>query len=499
VKAAATAHVPPQNIEAEESVLGAMLVFPAMVPCVVDEVGLKAEDFYLEKHAAIFRCVQELYASAKPVDELSVTESLVQRNQIEEAGGKHYVSELAAKVPAAGNAKHYAEIVQQNSEMRRVGRGLQLASEAFIGRNGDAPEEIFQRVIALLEEAQPTASIGEPSSWHAEDLAEAIAGKGGGEPPTILPRADGPCLLYDGRLHQISAEPEAGKGWFACRAAADLLRVGCVVVYIDFEDTASAITERLQALGVEDARILEQLIYIRPHEPLTDLSRADLEAAFAREPALVVIDGVTEALTIHGFDLGDNADIARWLELLPRPAIRSGAAVLMIDHVVKDKESRGRYAIGAQHKLAGIDVAYALEVVEAFGRGKDGLVKVKVNKDRPGHVRPHSDGEQIALMRFSSDSESGRVVVSLDPPDSTDDAGEFRPTVLMERISRALEVKPGMSARDIRALGGKGAALDQALKLLIADGYVKVERDGSAHRHHTVRPYGRITLLEDAA
>jgi replicative DNA helicase len=70
----ATTHVPPQNIEAEESVLGAMLVAEPTLTWVIDEVKLNSEDFYLEKHAAIFRCVHDLYAQSKPVDELSVTE-----------------------------------------------------------------------------------------------------------------------------------------------------------------------------------------------------------------------------------------------------------------------------------------------------------------------------------------------------------------------------------------------------------------------------------------
>src|SRR6476469_10579604 len=106
---APTSHVPPQNIEAEESVLGAMLVAEPALTRVIDEVKLNGEDVYLDKHGAIFRCVHDLYAGSKPVDELSVTESLVQRNQIEDAGGRHYVSEQAAKVPAAGTASHYAQ------------------------------------------------------------------------------------------------------------------------------------------------------------------------------------------------------------------------------------------------------------------------------------------------------------------------------------------------------------------------------------------------------
>jgi len=142
-------HVPPQNIEAEESVLGAMLVAESSLSRVIDEVKLNAEDFYLEKHGLIFAAARDLYSSSKPVDELSVTEALVQRNEIDGAGGKHYVSELAAKVPAAGNAKHYAEIVQQNSLLRRLlGAGQEI--QGWVHERDGEPRELSERAEKLL-------------------------------------------------------------------------------------------------------------------------------------------------------------------------------------------------------------------------------------------------------------------------------------------------------------------------------------------------------------
>jgi replicative DNA helicase len=142
-------HVPPQNIEAEESVLGAMLVSEPTLTRVIDEVKLNAADFYLDRHRLIFTAVHDLYAASKPVDELSVSESLTQRNQIEEAGGKHYVSELAAKVPAAGNAKHYAEIVQQNSLLRRLlGAGQEI--QGWVNDRAGEPRELSERAEKLL-------------------------------------------------------------------------------------------------------------------------------------------------------------------------------------------------------------------------------------------------------------------------------------------------------------------------------------------------------------
>jgi replicative DNA helicase len=144
-------HVPPQNIEAEESVLGAMLVAEPTLTRVIDEVKLNAADFYLDKHRLIFEAVHDLYAASNPVDELSVSEALNQRNKIEEAGGRHYVSELAAKVPAAANAKHYAEIVQQNSLLRRLlGAGQEI--QGWVNERDGEPRELSERAEKLLFE-----------------------------------------------------------------------------------------------------------------------------------------------------------------------------------------------------------------------------------------------------------------------------------------------------------------------------------------------------------
>jgi replicative DNA helicase len=146
-----TTHVPPQNIEAEESVLGAMLVAEPVLTRVIDEVKLNATDFYLDKHRQIFEVVHDLYAASKPVDELSVSEALTQRNKIDEAGGRHYVSELAAKVPAAANAKHYAEIVQQNSLLRRLlGAGQEI--QGWVNERAGEPRELSERAEKLLFE-----------------------------------------------------------------------------------------------------------------------------------------------------------------------------------------------------------------------------------------------------------------------------------------------------------------------------------------------------------
>lgn len=82
--------------------------------------------------------------------------------------------------------------------------------------------------------------------------------------------------------------------------------------------------------------------------------------------------------------------IAEWRKLLIKPALNVGAATLTTDHVVKNREARGSYAIGAQHKLAGLTGAqFLMERVQPFGRGLKGRSKLLVSKDRNGGLRQH--------------------------------------------------------------------------------------------------------------
>jgi replicative DNA helicase len=116
-----TAALAPQNLEAEESVLGAMLIAGegAITPLVVD-VRLHPEDFYREAHRAIFRAIVALFNKNEAVDVLTVCAELEERGELDQAGGKPYVHQLAGTVPAAGNARYYGEIVRGESKRRQL-------------------------------------------------------------------------------------------------------------------------------------------------------------------------------------------------------------------------------------------------------------------------------------------------------------------------------------------------------------------------------------------
>src|SRR5216684_3213280 len=108
---ALTAPIPPQNLDAEESVLGAMMLSAAAIEAVSENID--AGDFYRESHAKIYRAAIELYQHGQPVDAITVADKLDERGELDEIGGKGRIHEIASLVPATSNASHYAKIVRE--------------------------------------------------------------------------------------------------------------------------------------------------------------------------------------------------------------------------------------------------------------------------------------------------------------------------------------------------------------------------------------------------
>jgi replicative DNA helicase len=111
---------PPQNLEAEQSVLGAVLLSDTALPALIIDERLQAEDFYRESHGLIYRAMLELHGSGEPVDALTLVEHLKQAGQLDQVGGRATVDLLAGSVPAVGNVRQYARIVRENAMLRRL-------------------------------------------------------------------------------------------------------------------------------------------------------------------------------------------------------------------------------------------------------------------------------------------------------------------------------------------------------------------------------------------
>ena len=147
--AAAEGTVPPQNLEAEESVLGAMMVAPGAIAS-VSEV-LDAGDFYRESHAKIYRAALNLYGKNEPVDAITLTNELERRGELEAVGGRVRLHELARLVPPASSARHYAEIVRETATLRGLIRAGGEIAQLGWEREGE-PTELVARAEQLVFE-----------------------------------------------------------------------------------------------------------------------------------------------------------------------------------------------------------------------------------------------------------------------------------------------------------------------------------------------------------
>jgi replicative DNA helicase len=111
---------PPQNLEAEQSVLGAVLLSDTALPALIIDERLHADDFYRESHGRIYQAMLDLHTLGEPVDALTLVEHLKQAGELEAVGGRAAIDLLAGSVPAVGNVRQYARIVRDNAMLRRL-------------------------------------------------------------------------------------------------------------------------------------------------------------------------------------------------------------------------------------------------------------------------------------------------------------------------------------------------------------------------------------------
>ena len=158
------------------------------------------------------------------------------------------------------------------------------------------------------------------------------------------------------------------------------------------------------------------------------------------------------------------------------PLRDAGAAVVLTDNVSKNKDARGNWAIGSERKKSAVEVQFGMTTIEPLRRGQTGKFKLTVHKDRPGfHERP-SPG----LFVVTSDPDTGRCSWKVDAEATSSEDGGFRPTNLMEKVSRYLEqrVEPCSRNQVEQNVKGKTGYKRQAIDALIDEGYAIEVQDG---------------------
>lgn len=485
--------VPPHDLVTEQNLIGAALMS-------VDAAALVASidpaAFYNNGNGTIAAVIAALVAKASPVDAGTVAAELRVQGQLDAVGndgraGGGYLVYCMSQVPAIGSAASYAAYVLDHAHRREM---LRLAGEVveatYSGVSADG-------LVAQMAQAAAEAAEGTATSWEPVNLAMTLAGEGTAAEPAYLRRSDGTCLLYPEKVHAFNAEPETGKSWLALAACAERMAEGGHVAYIDFEAGPVDITERLLSLGVDPAQLLERFHYVRPDDGIDATARVRmLELCATYGVTLAVIDGLAEAAVLSGWN-ENYAEVMQIFSLLARPIASSGAAVVVIDHLQKDKEKQGAYARGFGGKLAGIDGSvYKLETIKPFGRGLHGIARVVVKKDRHGFIRAAAlGGHIIGEMHVESPGDGGRVRVSVTPPTGADitASGRTRRTGYMERVSMAVEQSRVPVSRTWVQANIEGAKtapyVRDAIDTLVEDGYFEETPHGQARYCRSVRPF----------
>src|SRR5512140_3250867 len=144
---------PPHSIEAEQSVLGGLLLDNSAWEKIADL--LTGDDFYRADHRLIYRHISQLVEDNKPADALTVAESLERSAKLEEVGGQAYLGSLAVNTPSAANIRRYAEIVRERAIMRKlaeVGTGITDSVFNPLGRSAkELLDTAEQQVLAIAE------------------------------------------------------------------------------------------------------------------------------------------------------------------------------------------------------------------------------------------------------------------------------------------------------------------------------------------------------------
>jgi KaiC/GvpD/RAD55 family RecA-like ATPase len=336
------------------------------------------------------------------------------------------------------------------------------------------------------------------TTWWPAPIAERATQAAEEPAPTHLFRDDGQSLFYSGKVNGLIGESESGKSWIALLAIRQAVSEGQRCLVLDFEDSPASLRRRLLALDLTDDQ-LALIDYADPQEALGFAQSADLQEALGRHYRLVLADGVNVAMTLMGFDLNSNTDATEFSTRLLRPMARTGACVITVDHVPKNPDTRGKGGIGAQQKRALQDGACLLvEVVEPFGKGRSGNLRLTVDKDRNGHVRGlAAGGKYVGKVHLESDDDTVRMWIAAPDDRPPAERSGWQPTMVMERVSRLLErATQPMSGREIQeSVGGRREVVLKAIAELVAGGYITSTKragrgGGEAYEH--LRSYSEI-------
>ena len=306
------AAIPPHNIEAEESVLGSVLMSRRALDEVREIITTDAA-FYHEQHRVLWRRIAAMNGS--PVDTVTLMQALRDAGELEEIGGPAYLHTLVSSVPTSANATHYARIVVSDFRKRSIIDAATTAAQALY--DGQEIEDAAESLRAAVEGVEATA---ERFALVPKDLPALLAK---GVPPVAMLAE--PYVPAGARIW-ATGPASSGKSMWALATACRLSTEGWRVVYVSQENPLEVDVSRIARLGADT----EYLTFI--HDAGLDLILPEHRRALlehARDKALVVLDTLT---AVWSGNEEDNPAIAAFDREVLIPLRDMGVAAIVLDH-----------------------------------------------------------------------------------------------------------------------------------------------------------------------
>ncbi len=455
--------LPPQNIEAEQRVLGALLLDVGMVAPVMEV--LRPEHFYRMSHRVIYEAMLELFDHAEPIDILTLVDALKKMGKLDEAKGPEYVATLADDVSSAKRAVTYAKLVRNAAILRTLIHTSDAIAERAFSDEEDG-DSVLLDARRAMEEIEPLA----PATPATVCLADV-------EPEEVH------WLLHPyiplGKLTLLEGDPAVGKSWVALAIATSLSHGNglpgqasfaprSTLIFSAEDGLADTIRPRLDELGADVSRIHAW------DDPITfDADGiARLEQGIPRlRPALVIIDPLV-AYVGGGTDIHRANEVRSIMAPLAALAEKNSTAILAIRHLRKSESGRAIYR-GA----GSIDFTAAARSVLLAGKDPDdpskrAFVHIKSNLALEGEPVGYAISEGRFAWTGPSDLTAERILAAeggSEKQGARREAEDFLTEILTAGPVLASEVK-----QEARAAGISESTLRRA-KLALG---VKVRREG---------------------
>ena len=362
--------LPPQNLDAEAAVLGSILIDKNAIFHVADI--LTPIDFYSPQHEKIFEAILSLYEKRQPIDVMTLTTYLKEKEALAEVGGSSYLAELTNQVTTASHVAHYATIVKEKKTLRDLIRAAaEITEMAFVPKRNmeDLMDEIEQKILSISEHSLPQnfVAVKDELATAADRIAKLHAGgnklrgvpTGFTELDTIL------SGLQKSELVVLGARPSVGKTSLALDIARQAAFTGATVGLFSLEmsreqivDRVISATSQVPLWHILTGRIEDDSEFAMIQSGLEKLSNAKIFVDDSPSLNVIQMRSMARRLQVeHGLDLL----IVDYLQLI-RPRTSSDNVVSQVTEI-----SRGLKALARELKVPVLALSQLSRGIEQRG------------------------------------------------------------------------------------------------------------------------------------